>query len=425
METSFSLDFNPITNVKSVKDYECEIQKLRNENFQLKTQIAHSCAFPSNDNVPKILYEQNEKVKSIEGENNELLRRLEELKQAYDLIKQEKTYIENKYTEDMNVANEKTGFLEDENKRHLVRMDKFSKEMQEYRKKVSDLEKLNGDYKGFIENLESEIEQVKGEYRRKMDEYETHIRKIEEECGKSYNKINDEKREIEILKKRLENEIGEKRNNRVIIEDLKKTVMEEMNGKKRVEEELNKMTKEIKRTNEVIEKEGQLYMNGMEKFKKIVTTKLNGLNDRIKDVANRIERIKGIMNVSEENGHFLRKMNIEGCGMNVIVDNMRNLMKDARKKIEMYKKESEETQYFMKNNKKMLNENVVKLLEEFRKQFSEAKQELAECKKYLIKKAEENKLLKNENIRLIKELRRGDDVLKGKIIDPFSRKCVI
>ena len=50
---SFSLHFNPLTNVKCVKDYEEEIANLKAENFELKAQITHT-------NIPKVLYENNQ-----------------------------------------------------------------------------------------------------------------------------------------------------------------------------------------------------------------------------------------------------------------------------------------------------------------------------------------------------------------------------
>ncbi len=66
-EKSFSLNFQPIQNVKPIKEYEEEIMMLKNEVFDLKTQLTHGAG-----NIPQILYENNIKVEELERNNKNM-----------------------------------------------------------------------------------------------------------------------------------------------------------------------------------------------------------------------------------------------------------------------------------------------------------------------------------------------------------------
>jgi hypothetical protein len=46
-EQSFSLQFNPLQRIRTVKDYEREIEELRNDNFGLKHKLSHYKTKPS------------------------------------------------------------------------------------------------------------------------------------------------------------------------------------------------------------------------------------------------------------------------------------------------------------------------------------------------------------------------------------------
>ncbi len=420
MENSFSLDFNPISTVKSVKDYEREINQLRAENFELKTRIAHSSTFPPNNNISKVLYEQNEKFSQLEIEKKNLEAQIEELKNAYNALKQENVYINDKYTQEIAINNEKIGLLEDENKRHIVRMEKFSKELNEipiYKNKIQEMERENCNYKGFIEGLESEIGQLKQEYNQRMSEYEMNIRAVQEEFEKKSMKEKEYLGEIERLNKTISYERAELNNNKNVIEDLKNKLNKETKEKEEILL-LNKKSKEI------LLKETQNYLFGMGKFKQIISGKLMGLGERLTKIEYNLSRNIEKIVISNENFLFIKKLGLEGKCFNDILVKTKQIIEDAHSKINLYKNEIKETRYFINNNKKLLNDNVIKLLEDFKIQFNEAKDELLVCKKYLIKKAEENKLLKNENSKLIREIKMANRIYSEKIIDPFSKQCI-
>lgn len=412
MENSFSLEFNPLTNVKAVKEYEEEIQKLKRENFELKAHLTHVSAHPATDNLPRILYEQNEKMAQIAGEKDEAVRQLREAQEMLGQLGQAKMLLENKYSQDVFANSEKAALLEDENKRLLLRVEKFNKEIGEVQKlrgMLSDAEKLNADYKNFIQNLESQIDQTKFDFNNQIQEYEARLEEMRHSDAAS------RKHEQESLRKMYDSEVTKNKNNTLMINDLKATVTNEIRERTRLQGELGSVEERTRKECQEkiehmeshfrrIQKECEGFAGGLNKFKTIISGKLRALSEEAGRLGERVLSTARECTISSENQKFIEKLKVRGPGVNTIIEDFRKIVLDAHRKIDVLRKEASDATFFAENNKKTLETKTAKLLEEFHKQFGEAKTELSFCRRYLEKKSAENKSLKNENARLVREI---------------------
>lgn len=415
MENSFSLEFNPLTNVKAVKDYEEEIQKLKREVFELKTHIAHASTHPAADNLPKMLYQQNERLSQVQREKEEALKGAEEIKEMLAQTNQAKLLLENKYSQDIFACNEKIALLEDENKRLILRLEKTNKMLQEV-KALQDAhqeaETRAENYKNFIQNLESQLEQTKYDFNMQAQEYEA---RIEEMRQQTQNEDSNKRFELENYKSRLDAEIDKNRDNGLVIEDLKRTVTREIEQRNRLIEEKNsalsngaKTLEEARRRYETfitrLRKENEGFSAGLDKFKAIIAKKLQGILGDLSQASDRLTTLQNSTLVSEENRKFLEKLKIRETSIGGLIAGFKRVVAELLRRNELSKKEAADATFFAENSQRTFESKTVALLEEFHKQFNEAKQELLVCQKYLIKKSEETKALKNENARLIKQV---------------------
>lgn len=401
MEQSFSLEFNPLMNVKSVKDYEQEITRLRSENFELKAKLTH---VSERDNLPKILYEQNEHFARLEQARNELAKQNEELQQKIEMILQEKAKIEARYNADIITGNERTSMLEDENKRLLLRLERTNKELMEYegfRGRFKELDELNNEYKAYIQNEEKKHEQERFEYARQVEILQNRINEL---MGEEDRKTADKSKEIMSLRQLLEAEVNKNKNNLLIITDLKKTIKQEVDEKR---ERLNEAERKIHSYNELIQKqqrEGRIYQGGMEKFGSILSEKLENVRKKLAHISESVIQLENACNISADNQRFLERAKIKTREPNGIVTSLKSIIGDTHRKLEVLKREARDATFFAENSKKQHAARTMKVLEDFRVQFAAAKEELLECRRYLEKKASENKELKNENSKLKREL---------------------
>jgi len=409
MEKSFSLAFNPLMNVKSVKEYEDEITQLKTENFNLKSQLTHS-EVPTN--IPKILYENKKQIEILEGEKTELQHALEN-------INQEKMMLENKYSQEMVVGNEKMGLLEDENKRLVIRLEKLNKELEAAKSETHNNDEVNA-MRNYIQSLQHQNEQTKYEYERKIEEMNIKFKDYQ----KTYeNEINNKAFEIEGLKNKLEAECTKLKNSTFLINDLKcnlntqikekSLVLEEKcayrDGIEVLEKNNENLLLKIKNLNEYLEKmqkERKNLLDGVEHFKSIILGKVNSLATDTVEISERLLRLKKACYISDENKMFFRRIGLRYSCINEIITFFREKNFEAQKKVELFKKEANDAKATNSSNK--MDKKLVEILKQFREQFSEAKTELFACKKYLEKKAEEIKALKIENARLLQDsLRKG------------------
>lgn len=416
---SFSLQFNPLMNVKCVKDYEEEIAQLKSENFQLKTQLTHT-------NLPKVLYENQQEVESILRQKEELQNAFDNLNRAYENLGQEKRLLENKYSQEFSLFNEKNGILEDENKRLIMRLEKLNREIQETTNIKAELNRTASEANNLREsllNLEKQNEQSRYDFEQQVQmmkgEFEQFRRDFE-------NEVKNKEFEIETLKKKLELSIQKEKNSSFIISDLKATLNSQMKEKSIVDEiktsenMLRRQLEELKQkkqaletelresqeTIEKINKEYKVYLNGMDKFKSLILQKLSGVSNSLVDLNGKISMVKTFCYISEENRLLISKLRLKYSNINDIVTFFKDKHAELYRRIESIKKDAAE------NTKNSIDKKTQAILIEFKNQFNEAKNELLVCKKYLEKKAAENKALKNENARLI-----GESLRKNKQFD--------
>ncbi|EOB13018.1 hypothetical protein NBO_254gi001, partial [Nosema bombycis CQ1] len=66
MDESLSLKFNTLEKMKTVGNYEAELKKLSEENFELKHQVAYLKANQNNDNnnpnIQNLLYDSKQSI---------------------------------------------------------------------------------------------------------------------------------------------------------------------------------------------------------------------------------------------------------------------------------------------------------------------------------------------------------------------------
>lgn len=414
---SFSLQFNPLMNVKCVKDYEEEISQLKNENFQLKAQLTHS-------NLPKVLYENQQEVDAILRQKEELQNGYENLNRAYENLSHEKQLLENKYNQELTLFNEKNGILEDENKRLIMRLEKLNKEVQETNNIKTELNRAVNEANMLREsvlNLEKQKEQSRYDFEQQVQmmkgEFEQFRRDIESE-------IKNKDFEIETLKKKLEISIQKEKNNSFIISDLKATLNSQMKEKSIIDEiktsenmlkrqledlkqKKQQAEQELKEYQESINKEQKVYLNGMDKFKSLILQKLSAVTVSLVDLEGKISAVRTFCYISEENRVLISKLRLRYSNINDIITFFKDKHAELYRRMETMKKETAES------TKNTIDKKTQTILVEFKNQFNEAKNELMICKKYLEKKAAENKALKNENARLMSETLRKNKQFDG------------
>lgn len=372
MDKSFSLQFNPLTNVKSVKEYEEEISKLKMENFELKSQLAHS-------QVPKILYENKVHLDKKEEENKALLASLENSNRNFEALKSEKLNLEIKYNEEISMSIEKMALLEDENKRLVFRLEKLNKENIEMENRKDQLtfelqRKTNESMD--IPNLRSLNDQLKYELEAKKTETDGIISELKYE-------LEAKKTEMDQVISELQNERLKGKNSALVINDLKNT--------------LNNCMQQC------AEKEQGLkgFSHGLAKFKTLLLNQINLLNEALMKLNERLLNMKKTYYLSEDNKSFLNKL--ETRNLNDGITLLRDKTVEYHKRVEILKRELTDTTKSMANNK---DRQIGETLNEFREQFNEAKKELMICRSYLEKKALENKNLKNLNSQLEYEIKK-------------------
>ncbi|ELA41741.1 uncharacterized protein VICG_01245 [Vittaforma corneae ATCC 50505] len=418
---SFSLHFNPLTNVRCVKDYEDEIAHLKTENFELKAQLAHS-------NIPKVLYENKQEMDALLVQKQEMQNSLDNLNKAYENILQEKRLLENKYSQELAGCNEKNSLLEDENKRLLLRLEKFNREIQETGMVKNELNEL----RSTIQNLEKQNEQIRYEYENHYNEikqeYESFKREAETE-------VKNRMFEVENLKKKLDAALQKEKNSSFIISDLKATLNAQMRDKsvldemRSIETTLRTQVDDLQRqkqdcefklkctqeTVEKINKEHRIYLNGMDKFKILILQKLSGVSASLVDLSEKLAQFKAFCYISDENRNLMSKLKVKYTSLNGIIVFFKEKHAEIYRKMDVLKKEAANAAQSTANSKGGMDKKTQAILQEFKNQFGEAKNELLICKKYLDKKAAENKALRNENARLVAELQKKSKVFGSEL----------
>jgi hypothetical protein len=227
-----------------------------------------------------------------------------------------------------------------------------------------------------------------------------HVGEIDE-LKRNSNMENGKAFRIEEITKALEMEMNRNKSNQLMINDLKSTLSTEIKERSRAQKRIDEMESAIRRMEEEewkMKEELRIYSGGISKFRCVITGKIETIVGRIKELNNRIGGcIVPRYSLNEENREFLIRLKISCKSFNSTIDGFRIYLADVYKRMSGLRKEAE-------GEKRT--ERTAKLIDELQKQFIEVKNELIVGKRYLEKKAIENKSLRNENTVLRREIKR-------------------
>ncbi|KAF7682521.1 hypothetical protein TCON_2256 [Astathelohania contejeani] len=422
MDHSFSLQFNPINNVKTIKQYESELECLKTENFDLKHQLAQYKTNLREPELRQLLVDAQRSIQFLETERDQLQQRLsqersearavseqlEELRRVNAGLEDRQGMLETEnakllqYVEQQNgqinqLSNDNRNMCEylDRQKQGLgeqkTLFENMHSENQRLRKEIEDLirekEEIIRNNEGFLkekENLISRINALIEERNKLLNEKtkrEEENKKAWENRNKEYNRIiNNKEENIKALQKLLEEKESRSPNIEILERELKNA--KDMNYTK--EKDLERL---IRIRNEDLNNIRR-YVNMIENESNIIYKKVGLFKDKTQ--------------ISKENRLLLRRLNIQGSNVNELIKGFNKIYSELVDKIRVMEKEIGEITYFAENNKNVIHSKTMKMLDGFTVEFNKARRELEECKRYLIKKGRENKELKN-NLGTLKD----------------------
>ncbi|TBU19573.1 hypothetical protein CWI42_010450 [Ordospora colligata] len=313
-ERSFSLQFNPLQRIKTVKEYENEIEELRNENFELKHQVLHYKGQQGptiQEDIQKLLVDSKRSIDILEEENEGLNKQVEEMAERIRRMINEKDEMERRLGMNLSEFCNKIAMLEEENGRllkHLEGMNGVNAKIRMENEKLIDEntkireesaivnEKLNQSrsgleeqmtevveermmiekellsYKNAVLNLNKERDQLVYERERERGEYCGRISQLQAVIGDFESRVNGS--ECEMMKMRehygkMKSEYDEmyrqRQSGEMYIQEMKENYMRETKekqelalkneGMKREIEQLKDVRAELKKRIEVCENE--------------------------------------------------------------------------------------------------------------------------------------------------------------------------
>ncbi|ORD94811.1 hypothetical protein ECANGB1_2341 [Enterospora canceri] len=436
-----------MNNMKSVKEYDAEIKQLKEEVFDLKTQLAQNNNVNAT-NIPKMLYENsnvveelNKKTFRLENENKQLRENMEIYKNNLGILCNEKAEIENKLKETETAADERIGLLEDENRRLLNRLNKIQSNETQLRSIIVGLEnearsnassnesRLHG-FQSEILNMRNENEILKAKasdlshLRKQLDEYSREMSRLEDRNNQIITENNDLNNEINKLK--IENQgmnnsnMTAVTNNRMVINDLNQKNEQLMNENRNLVLKIESANENVKFLEEKLAsydsgtetRETALisqlvnYKNGMVKFRSILNGKLEEIKRKLIAVEKDAAETKACCKLSDESLRIIQEetglredININKFinGLKIRINGLQSELSDTIKR----NKSLEKTRVLLEHENNDMAQ--FKSIGDLKSQIAEAMEELALCRGYMQKKAKENTDLKNTNAKLTAE----------------------
>ncbi|KMV66710.1 hypothetical protein M970_010390 [Encephalitozoon cuniculi EcunIII-L] len=305
-EHSFSLQFNPLQRIRTVKDYEREIEELRNENFEIKHQLSHYKASSTGniqEDIQKLLLDSKRSIDILEGENEELSRRIEGMEEMAARLRKEKEDAEAKLGSSLQEYLNKISMLEEENGRllkHLENVNGVNAKLREENGMLSEcfnrsknaidehkslIEKMGHEkeekaqiekellsYKNALLNSNKEKDQIAYERERERNEYSSKIshlqgivRNLEEKVSLKEAEMNRMREHHKGMEKEYEEMYRQKQSNELYLKEVSENYMRETREKqelalgneelRREVEQLKVSRSELKRRLEVCENE--------------------------------------------------------------------------------------------------------------------------------------------------------------------------
>lgn len=423
MENSFSLQFNKMTQLKTVQEYEKEIERLSNENWEIKHQLAHLKSNPIlgvDEDIQKLLYDSKTSIDILENENKNFQKQINHMKEILRTNNEEKDKLIKDFNDRIEDAENKFLSIEEENQRlitHIENMkNKYENIYQEH--KMCNEKSLN--LQNQITNLQNENNNIKNEKATYFSEggkllqenermtiqykniYEENLnlKNINNENIKKINQLDEINKEYKNKIISLENINNE---NQKQINKLSKTIEESEMYFKELQKSFNKETRDkqsLAFENENI-KDNLLNANKkieiLENEKRAMKYKLNLTDDHLLEeinncknfVDNLIRKMKNLQ-PKKDTIEFLNILNIKNGNINFVVSAFKIIYNKMKERIEVLRRESHDLTKFNKNDK------LLKIIKEFTEEFKKAKNDLDETKEYLEKKNIEIKEIKKE-----------------------------
>lgn len=390
-DDSFTLHFNEITNGKTIKEYQEDVEKLLKENFMLKHELSHYKASEdmSNhkinnqanemlENELKLLRNERKKneneINSIKNENLRLINCIENLntnlekaggdcmkiksdneKMSGYILKQNDIYAKNEvYSKQVLNENsslkQRIGSLENENHNLKVEIENFKLEnsnlVQEnnnikniasnIKLENDDLKNVNGNIKLENNNIKSENVELRGIYGNQKSENDN-LKRINGNINAEYERIKAEYEKLAAYYKQEQNSIMEVDND----------------NKRKTNEIVNYYKNEI----ELIMKQRDQTNTNLHVILKDFNEKINFYNKNIKSLSSKTKDMK------------LQVVNLR----DVKIENQRRRYYEMVNKIKIMQKEASEITHFTENNRNVLHSRTLKLIDNFNKEFGIAK----------------------------------------------------
>jgi chromosome segregation ATPase len=464
MENSFSLQFNPMTQLKTVQDYENEIARLQNENFEIKHQLSYYKTNPVSsvdDDIQKLLYDSKTSIDILENENKNLHKQIDHMKEIIRSNNSDKEKLIKDFTDQKKDCEGRLANMEEENQRlisHIGNMkNKYEsicqehKMCQEGKNEINNLRNENSNLKNEINNLRNENNLLRGEknennlLRGEINNLNNNINLLQNEV----NNLKNEKMTFFAEGEKLLNENSQLQSQYKILYEERNNLLNLKNDYERrlklADEECKNYERKIKSFSCDMEalKESDLYYKELQRNFNKETRDKQKIAIENEDLRNEIEilnkKLEIIQNekramkykMSKDDGYLYKEICNELSNYKEIIDGITNKVR------KMYlTKENEDflTSINIKNrnfnnivslfrnlysrmkdrievlrrelhdmNKFNKNDKVMEVVKKIAEEFKNAKYDLENCKKYLEKKSKEIKEIKREKMGLEKK----------------------
>lgn len=461
MENSFSLQFNKMTQLKTVQDYESEIARLQNENWEIKHQLAYlksNSAASVDEDIQKLLYDSKTSIDILESENKNFQKQIEHMKEIIRSNNVEKEKLLKDFNDRINDTEGKLSSLEDENQRlisHIENMkNKYEKIVQEHkicekdkqeqnnllielnnirneinylRNENNNLRLENSNMKNEYNNVNTNIMNLQNEnYNLKNDKltYFSEGEKLLKEnenlqnqyrilCDERNNLINlnndfkrrlsqaeEECKEYERRINILNNDLGNVKESDMYFKELQRNFNKETRDKQNLALENENIKSELEIANkkiEIIENEKRAMKFKMGKGDGYVYKHAISEINKFKSFVDKITEKINRMQLSKDSLDFLKTINIRNKNVNNVIQSFKILYNKMKDRIEVLRREAHDLSKFNKN------ERVMEVLKKFAEEFKNAKFDLDSTKQYLEQKNREIKEIKKEKIGLEKK----------------------
>lgn len=353
-EHSFSLQFNPLQRIRTVKDYEKEIEELRNENFEIKHQLSHykaSAGGNIQEDIQKLLLDSKRSIDILEGENEELNKQIERMEEMVKKIRAEKEYIEEKLKGGLQEYLSKISMLEEENGRLLKHLENVNginaklreengvlgecfnrsknaideqksliEKMAHEKEEKSQVEKELMSYKNALLNSNKEKDQIMYERERERNEYNSKISQLQGIVGSFEEKMNLKEVEMNQMRehyKGMEDEYKEmyrqKQSNEMYLKEMGENYMRETRDKQELalrNEELRREVEQLKTSRSDLKKRLEVCENEKRALSYKVSQDISGSSELYR-IKGELEKAKRERNSLMEEMEGLKRKYLE------------------------------------------------------------------------------------------------------------------